>query len=156
MTAPQTAHTGSLASDVREVERGSLVDEGFRSRSRAVAGALFSLAGIGIVMSIITGEAVYPRRYTTFGSTISDLSGTEPPHSIMLQPSRTIFIVTMLIAGTLILIGDWFLAHGTDRKRLVVTMAIFGVGLVGIGIFPGNVEGWHPLFAMACFLGGSG
>ena len=56
----------------------------------------------------------------------------------MLQPSRTIFIVTMLIAGTLILIGDWFLAHGTDRKRLVVTMAIFGVGLVGIGIFPGT------------------
>ncbi len=106
-------------------------------------------------MSIITGEAVYPRRYTTFGNTISDLSGTEPPHSIMLQPSRTLFIVTMLLAGALILAGAWSFARSTDRRRLVVAMAVFGVGLVGIGIFPGNVEGWHPLFAMTCFLGGS-
>ena len=145
MTAAQTTQSRRVGSDVQDVERPD----------RVIAGALFSIAGIGIVMSIITGEAVYPRSYTTFGNTISDLSGTEPPHSIMLQPSRTLFIVTMLLAGALILAGDWFLARSTDRRRLVVTMAVFGVGLVGIGIFPGNVEGWHPLFAMACFLGGS-
>lgn len=145
MTAAQTTQPRRVGSDVQDVERPD----------RAIAGALFSIAGIGIVLSIITGEAVYPRSYTTFGNTISDLSGTEPPHSIMLQPSRTLFIVTMLLAGALILAGDWFLARSTDRRRLVVTMAVFGVGLVGIGIFPGNIEGWHPLFAMACFLGGS-
>jgi hypothetical membrane protein len=155
MTTPQTTQHGRLGSDVQDVERPGLDDEQRCGRYRAIAGALFSIAGIGIVMSIITGEAVYPRSYTTFGNTISDLSGTEPPHSIMLQPSRTLFILTMLLAGALVLVGDWFLARSVDRRRLVVTMAVFGVGLIGIGIFPGNVEGWHPLFAMACFLGGS-
>ena len=124
-------------------------------RHRDIAGVLFNIAGIGIVMATITGEALYPRRYTTFGNSISDLSGTEPPHSVMLQPSRTIFIVTMLLAGVLVLAGDWFLSRTIQRRRFTVAMAIFGVGLVGVGIFPGNVEGWHPLFAMACFVGGS-
>jgi hypothetical membrane protein len=155
MTKSLPTQAQSVGSDVNHVERPNLSDDQCRGHHRAIAGALFSIAGIGMVMSIITGAAVYPRSYTTFGNTISDLSGTEPPHSIMLQPSRTLFIVTMLLAGALILVGDWFLARSTDRRRLVVTMAVFGVGLVGIGIFPGNVEGWHPLFAMACFLGGS-
>ena len=101
MTAAQTTQTRRVGSDVQDVERPD----------RAIAGALFSIAGIGIVMSIITGEALYPRRYTTFANTISDLSGTEPPHSIMLEPSRTIFIVTMLLAGALVLVGAWFLAR---------------------------------------------
>jgi hypothetical membrane protein len=30
-----------------------------------------------------------------------------------------------------------------------------GVGLVGIAIFPGNVAGWHPLFSLVAFVGGS-
>ncbi len=124
-------------------------------RTRTAAGALFACVGIGVVMSIITNEALYPRRYSTFSNTISDLSGTEPPHSVMLQPSRSIFIVTMLVAGTLVLLGVWFLAQAIERRRLVIAMSIFGVSLVGIGIFPGNVEGWHPLFALACFLSGS-
>ncbi len=124
-------------------------------RDQAIAGALFTVVGIGIVMSTITGEALYPRRYTTFGNTISDLSGTEPPHSVMLQPSRTIFIVTMLVAGALVLVGNWFLSRTVERRRLTVAMTVFGVGLLGVGVFPGNVEGWHPLFALACFLGGA-
>lgn len=124
-------------------------------RARATAGILYCVTAIGIVMSTITNEAVYPRRYTTFANTISDLSGTEPPHSVMLEPSRTIFIVTMLVAGVLILVGTWYLARAVARRRLVVAMTVFGIGLVGIGIFPGDVEGWHPLFALACFVGAS-
>ena len=73
----------------------------------------------------------------------------------MLEPSRTIFIVTMLLAGVGVLVGTWFLARAIDRRRFVVAMTVFGVGLVGIGIFPGNVEGFHPLFALLCFVGGS-
>jgi len=126
-----------------------------RSRSRVIAGACYATVSIGIVMSIITNEALYPRRYTTFANTISDLSGTEPPHSVMLEPSRTIFILTMLLAGAGLLAGTWFLAQAVDRRRFVVAMTVFGIGLVGIGIFPGNVEGFHPLFALLCFVGGS-
>ena len=126
-----------------------------RSRCRVVAGGFYTTVSIGIVMSIITNEALYPRRYSTFANTISDLSGTEPPHSVMVEPSRSIFIVTMLLAGAGLLAGTWFLAKSTDQRRFVVAMTVFGVGLVGIGIFPGNVEGFHPFFALLCFVGGS-
>jgi hypothetical membrane protein len=132
-----------------------LLDSDRRSRSRVVAGACYATVSIGIVMSIITNEALYPRRYSTFANTISDLSGTEPPNSVMLEPSRTIFIVTMLLAGAGLLAGTWFLARAVNRRRFVVAMTVFGIGLVGIGIFPGNVEGFHPLFALLCFVGGS-
>lgn len=124
-------------------------------RSRRVAGFTFLLTAAGIVMSTITNEAIYPRRYSTNLNTISDLSGTEPPHSIMVEPSRTIFVVTMMLAGLLVLVGTWHLARVVDRRRLVIAMTVFGVGLVGIAVLPGNVEGWHPLFAFCAFLGGA-
>jgi len=125
------------------------------TKSARVAGTLYCLVAIGIVMSTITNEALYPRRYTTFANTISDLSGTEPPHSIVLEPSRTIFVVTMLLSGLALLVGTYFLARIVARRRFVVAMTVFGIGLVGIGIFPGDVEGFHPLFAICCFVGGS-
>jgi hypothetical membrane protein len=125
------------------------------TKSAHIAGTLYCLVAIGIVMSTISNEALYPRTYTTFANTISDLSGTEPPHSIVLEPSRSIFVVTMLLSGLALLVGTWFLARVVDRRRFVVAMTAFGIGLVGIGIFPGDVEGFHPLFAICCFVGGS-
>ena len=37
----------------------------------------------------------------------------------------------------------------------MIALAVFGVGLIGIAVFPGDVATWHPIFAMACFVGGS-
>lgn len=126
-------------------------------RSETMAGVLLSLAGIGMVLSIITNEALYPaaRHYSTFGSTISDLSGTEPPNSYMVQPNRLIFIVTMAVAGALVLAAAYLLWQIEIRRRFLVALTVFGVGLVGIAIFPGNVATYHPIFAMLCFVGGS-
>ncbi len=36
---------------------------------------------------------------------ISDLGGTEPPHSIIVQPSAAIFNTTMSIAGVLLIVS---------------------------------------------------
>ena len=130
---------------------------GMRSRRRAIAGALLSITGIGMILSIITNEALYPaaRHYTTFTNTISDLSGTEPPNSYMVQTNRLIFILTMAICGVLVLTATYLLWRVVERRRFLVALAIFGVGLVGISVFPGNVAAWHPLFAFACFIGGA-
>jgi hypothetical membrane protein len=128
------------------------------SRDRAVtlAGALFAATGIGIVLSTITNEALYPasRHYSTFADTISSLSGTEPPDSYTVQPNRLIFIVTMAVAGVLVLAATALLRH-LARRRLVIALAVFGTGLVGIAVFPGDVATWHPIFAMSCFVGGA-
>jgi hypothetical membrane protein len=109
-----------------------------------------------MILSIITNEALYPadRHYSTFANSISDLSGTEPPNSFMVQPNRTLFIATMAICGLFVLTAVYLLWPVVARRRFLVALGIFGIGLVGIAVFPGNVAGWHPLFAFTCFLGG--
>jgi len=127
-----------------------------RDRAVTLAGALLAATGIGIVLSTITNEALYPaqRHYSTFADTISSLSGTEPPDSYTVQPNRLIFIVTMAVAGVLVLAATALLRHLAQR-RLVIALAVFGTGLIGIAVFPGDVATWHPIFALTCFVGGS-
>jgi hypothetical membrane protein len=126
-------------------------------RRRPLAGLLLTITGIGIVMSTITNEALYPaeRAYSTNANTISDLGGTLPPNSFMVQPNRAIFIATMAVAGALVLASTYLLRGTLRRRRLLVAMGAMGIGLVGIAIFPGNVAGWHPLFSLLAFVGGS-
>ena len=128
-----------------------------RDRWGTLAGLLLAVTGIGIVLSTITNEALYPseRAYSTYANTISDLGGTLPPNSYMVQPNRAIFIVTMAVAGALVLASTYLLRATIRRRRMLVALGAMGVGLVGIAIFPGNVAGWHPLFSLVAFVGGS-
>jgi len=123
-----------------------------RNIYEVVAGALLSITGIGVFLAFITNEALYPaaRHYSTFANTISDLGGTEPPNSYMVQPNRLMFIITMAVAT-----ATYLLWRVIERRRFLVALGIFGIGIVGIAVFPGNVATTHPLFSLLCFLGGS-
>jgi hypothetical membrane protein len=126
----------------------------FRKNPHIIAGTLLFLAGVIAIMGIITAEAFYPSDYTTSNSEISDLGATRPPNSIIMQPSATIFNSTMIITGIMVLIGAYcvFLAY---RKLLFnIPFGLFGLGILGVGIFPGNVELLHPLSAMITFIFG--
>ncbi len=137
------------------------VPEGTHGKARnlpeVIAGALLSITGIGLILSIITNEALYPiaRHYSTFTNTISDLSGTEPPNSYMVQPNRLIFIFTMAVSGALVLTATYLLWRIVDRRRFLVALGLLGVGMVGIAVFPGSVATIHPLFSLVAFIGGS-
>jgi hypothetical membrane protein len=128
-----------------------------RNIYEVVAGALLSITGLGVFLATITNEALYPaaRHYSTFANTISDLGGTEPPNSYMVQPNRLMFIITMAVAGGLVLTATYLLWRVIERRRFLVALGIFGIGIVGIAVFPGNVVTIHPLFSLLCFLGGS-
>ncbi len=122
-----------------------------------IAGALLTLTGIGILMAIITNEALYPaaRHYNTFANTISDLGGTIPPNSYMVQPNRAIFIAMMAVSGTLVLVSTYISWSSIARRRISIGLLVFGVSLAGLAVFPGNVPTWHPWIALACFMAGS-
>jgi hypothetical membrane protein len=128
-----------------------------QARRTRLAGALLALTGIGTLMSIITSEALYPaaRHYNTFSNTISDLGGTSPPNSYMVQPNRAIFIATMAVAGTLVLVSTYLLWPSVARRRISIGLLVFGASLAGLAVFPGNVPTWHPWIALACFMAGS-
>lgn len=121
---------------------------------RAIAGTLLFLAGVIALMGIITGEIFYPEGYSTANSEISDLGATRPPNSIITQPSATIFNTTMMVTGLLVFGAAVFVQM--ERKNLLATipLAIFGLGVLGVGIFPGNNAAIHPIFALTTFIFG--
>jgi hypothetical membrane protein len=119
-----------------------------------IAGVLLFAAGFVIWMGIITAEALYPEVYTTAGNEISDLGSTRPPDPVTLQPSAGIFDVTMIVTGAAILVAAWFVHRAFARGWVSVPLGLLGLGVLGIGVFPGNVEVIHPLFAMLAFVAG--
>lgn len=126
----------------------------FKKNPHMIAGTLLFLAGVIAIMGIITAEAFYPPGYTTSNSEISDLGATRPPNSIITQPSAVIFNSTMIVTGIMVLIGAYcvFLAY---RKLLFnIPFGLFGLGVLGVGVFPGNVELLHPLSALITFIFG--
>lgn len=120
----------------------------------SIAGLALASAGSLILMGIITGEALYPAAYTTFGNEISDLGATRPPDSISLEPSATIFNVTMIVTGLLVILAGSLLAATKARRFLTITVILNGVGILGVGVFPGNFGSIHPVFAATAFIAG--
>ena len=119
-----------------------------------LAGGLLFLAGVTILMGIITAEALYPGTFSTGANEISDLGGTRPPNSVILQPSATIFDVSMTLIGILVLAGSWFVHRAFGSRSVAIPMATLGVGALGVGLFPGNTGTPHAIFAMVTFISG--
>jgi hypothetical membrane protein len=118
-----------------------------------VAGALLFIVGVLAFLGIITAEALYPG-YSTSQNQISDLGATQPPNSIIMQPSATIFSATMIVSGLLIIAAAYCI-HRALRSRIVtVLLALFGIGVLGVGIFPGNYGELHAIFALLTFVAG--
>ena len=69
---------------------------------------------------------------------ISDLGGTRPPNSVILQPSATIFNLAMTVVGVLIVAGSWFVQRALGRRSVTIPIAVLGVGALGVGLFPGT------------------
>jgi hypothetical membrane protein len=115
------------------------------------AGGLLLTAGATIVMGIITAEALYTNPYNA-RMEISDLGATET--GVVLYPSSTIFNATMLVAGAMILAAAYFAHQSLHRKAVSIPTGLLGLGVLGVGIFPGNVHPQHPLFAFTAFVAG--
>lgn len=118
----------------------------------SIAGFSMVLTGFIALMGIITAEVLYPNYSTR--QDISDLGSTQPPDPIIHEPSATIFNSTMLITGALVLVAAYFVYRAMSRRDFPLVLAIFGFGAFGVGVFPGNVNPWHGLFALLTFFSG--
>jgi hypothetical membrane protein len=119
-----------------------------------LGGGLLFVAGATILMGIITAEALYPGTFSTGANEISDLGGTRPPNSVILQPSATIFDVSMMLIGVLVFAGSWFVQHAFGRRSVTIPIAVLGVAALGVGLFPGNTGTPHAILAMVTFISG--
>ena len=108
-----------------------------RSADRSVAGLLLLSAGSAVVLGIMTAEALYPAAYNVHRNTVSDLAAMRP-EDIVRQPSAAIFNTTMIVAGALIAVAAVLLYRSRAGLLATLPVAGLGVGMIGVGIFPGN------------------
>jgi len=125
-----------------------------RERNIQVAGALLLVAGTVALMGIITAETLYPG-YSTSDNMISDLGATEPPDSIIEQPSSNLFSGTMIVTGALVMIGTYFARMTIKENGFTVPLTLFGLGVLGVGVFNGSWGDVHGLFALTAFVAGA-
>lgn len=118
-----------------------------------LAGALLFGAGVLVFLGIITAETLYPG-YSTSQNMISDLGATEPPNSIIIQPASSIFSVAMVITGLLITASAYCINRAFGKKEVAASMALFGIGVLGVGIFNGSYGAIHGIFALMAFVMG--
>jgi hypothetical membrane protein len=112
------------------------------------------LAGAIALMGIITAEALYPEGYSTSQSMISDLGGTEPPEGRVEQPSAAVFDGAMIVGGALIVAAALVTCGALRRHAFGVFVALLGVGMLGVGVFPGDTGVPHAVFAQLTFFSG--
>jgi hypothetical membrane protein len=125
-----------------------------RTPYRTVAGLLLIIAGSAVLLGITTAEALYPAAYNLHRNTVSDLAAMRP-EDIVRQPSAAIFNTTMIVAGALITIAAVLLYRSRAGLLATLPVAGLGVGMIGVGIFPGNtVMAVHQLVSVATFLCG--
>jgi hypothetical membrane protein len=123
-------------------------------RARSAAGLLLLVAGSAVLLGIMTAEVLYPSDYNAHRNTVSDL-GAMRPENIVRQPSAAIFNTTMIIAGALVALAAVLLYRSRAGLLASLPVAGLGLGMVGVGIFPGNtVMAVHQLVSMATFLSG--
>lgn len=119
-----------------------------------LAGTLLALAGSIILMGIISAEALYPAAYSTGANEISDLGGTRPPDSVILQPSAAVFDLSMIVIGLLVVVASVFVQRAFGRRSVTLPIAILGAAALGVGLFPGNTGTPHAICAMVTFVSG--
>ena len=138
-----TTTSGTLAANaVRVTAAGRAWSTDLR-----LGGALLTIAGVTILMGIITAEALYPNTFTTGGNEISDLGTPPPPHLPAVGDD-----LRPVHGGDRILViaGSWFIHRIFGRRSVTIPMAALGVG----ALVPGNTGAPHAIFAMVTFVAG--
>lgn len=141
---------------VRERRRRPAAQARFRTPHKKLAGTLLAVAGMVVFMGIITAEAFMPATadYSTSASDISHLAGTDPPDSVIVQPSATIFNAAMISGGLMIVAAAYFVQRAFGKLAVTIPLTVWGIGVLGVGLFPAPTGSVHDVFALLTFFVG--
>jgi hypothetical membrane protein len=143
-------------------DAGNAAGVGPANRAGVVSAILLMLAGMIFLMAVITAEALFPAAYTTSHNTLSDLGSTWQPGNVVREPSATIFNATMVVTGLMIVGGGASFWRTHNSPPLAIALLLFGVGMFGVGLFPGteinghfSTTGIHPPLSILTFSSGA-
>lgn len=106
------------------------------------AGALFFIAGTILILGILLSEILYPN-YNVSKNMISDLGVN--------SASSTIFALTLVVSGILVVLGSYLLYKASSKKLLSIVIILTGIGTIGVGLFPEFRLHLHLTFAFLAF-----
>lgn len=106
----------------------------------SAAGLLIFIGTVEFLLLMLIAEVLYPG-YSVSRNYISDLG---------VGPTAVIFNSSVIIMG-LLLITSAVLIWGLSRV-FAVSIALTGIGAVGVGIFPETIHPFHLIFALIAFL----
>jgi hypothetical membrane protein len=118
------------------------------------SGTLLFLSGFLIFMGIITCEMFYTLPFNTRGNYISELAAALPPNAATPHTSAVIFNLTMIVTGLMVVVAGILLQKSSKKLLSTIPLMMFGAGITGVGVCPGNVIPWHGIFAIVIFLTG--
>jgi hypothetical membrane protein len=123
--------------------------------SLAKSGLLLFLAGFLIFMGIITSEIFYKKHYSTHDNYISELGAPTPPETVRPVPSAAIFNYTLIVTGLMVIIATYFVQKVFRKLIISIPVGLYGLAILGVGIFPADKAPWHGIFALVVFVSGS-
>ena len=131
-----------------KIQRGSIFKP--ETNYYKIAGIILMIASIQFFMSVTIAETQFPG-YSTADNTLSNLGGTIIP----VEPSATIFNVSVILMGILALAAVYLILKSGGCRLFSTCLALMAIGTMGVGIFPGYTGEIHILFAMMTFIFGS-
>ncbi|QUH24278.1 DUF998 domain-containing protein [Methanobacterium alkalithermotolerans] len=116
----------------------------------------YKIAGIILLVGLLQFftvlnlvETQYPG-YSTSINTISELGGSIP----LLEPSSTIFNLSLIIMGILTMVAVYFILKSGGCRLFSACLLLFAISIIGIGVFPLYAGEIHSFFTIIAFISG--
>jgi len=120
---------------------------------RKIAGGLLFVGAVEFVFGLNLAEDLYPG-YSVSTNYISDLGANCDATCNIVQPSSTIFNMSVFLLGLLVLVATFFIYRAYQTKLLTTLLALAGIGAMGVGVFTETSPYMHWIVSLIAFLFG--
>jgi hypothetical membrane protein len=117
---------------------------------RKIAGVILFVGALQFVFGLNLAEDLYPG-YSISMNYISDLGANCNATCNIVQPSSTIFNLSVSLLGLLVLVATFFMFRAFRTKLLTALLGLAGIGAVGVGVFTEATPVMHWIVSLIAF-----
>ncbi len=110
-----------------------------------ISGTLLYVGGIQWFLGMLLAESWYPG-YSARIDYVSDL-GT--------GPTALIYNVSVFLLGLCLFLASYFMLKSNEKRVQPLLLALTGIGAMGVGLFPANMQPLHSIFTLIAILVGA-
>jgi len=110
-----------------------------------LSGSFFLIGGIQWFLGMLAAESWYDG-YSSRIDYVSDL-GT--------GPTALIYNLSVFALGFFVICGAFFLYKSSERRLTPILLTVCGIGAMGVGVFPGDVQPMHSIATLLAIMFGA-